>query len=52
MRELHLWLNLSKKIIHPQAAEYSMITLIIIAVAVIVKVILGLYVKKQGVKVE
>ena len=41
-----------KKIIHPEAAEYSTVTLIIISVAIAVKLILGLYVKKQGKKVN
>ena len=41
-----------KKIIHPQTADYSTVALIIIAVAVVVKLILGLYVKKQGEKAE
>ncbi len=40
-----------KKIIHPEAADYSMVSLIIIAVAVVVKLILGMYVRKQGKKV-
>lgn len=39
-----------KKIIHPEAADYSMVSLIIIVVAVIVKLLLGSYVKKQGEK--
>lgn len=37
-----------KKIIHPESAEYSTVSLIIIAVAIAVKLILGKYVKKQG----
>ena len=37
-----------KKIIHPEAAEYSTVSLIIIAVAIAVKLILGKYVKKPG----
>lgn len=41
-----------KKIIHPEKAEYSMISLVIIAVAVVVKLILGNYVKGQGKKVN
>ena len=41
-----------KKIIHPEAADYSTISLIIIAVAIAVKLILGAYVKKQGQKVN
>ncbi|MBR6349246.1 MAG: cation transporter [Lachnospiraceae bacterium] len=40
-----------KKIIHPEAAEYSTVSLIIIAVAIAVKILLGLYVRKQGKKV-
>lgn len=41
-----------KKIIHPEAADYSTVSLIIISVAIVVKLILGLYVKKQGAKVN
>ena len=41
-----------KKIIHPEAADYSIISLIIIAVAIIVKIFLGRYVKNQGKKVD
>ena len=41
-----------KKIIHPEAADYGMVSLIIIAVAIIVKLVLGSYVKKQGEKVN
>ena len=37
-----------KKIIHPEPAEYNTISLVIIFVAVIVKVVLGTYVKKKG----
>ncbi|MBQ3274469.1 MAG: cation transporter [Christensenellaceae bacterium] len=39
-----------KKIIWPESADYSPVTLIIIAVAVVVKIILGKYVKAQGKK--
>ena len=39
-----------KKIFSPEAADYSAISLVIISVAVIVKLILGQYVKKQGKK--
>lgn len=39
-----------KKIIHPEAADYSTVSLIIIAVAIVVKLVLGQYVKKQGKK--
>ncbi len=41
-----------KKIIHPEVADYSTVSLIIIAVAILVKLGLGLYVKKQGKKVH
>ena len=41
-----------KKIIHPETADYSPISLIIIAVAIAVKLLLGAYVKKQGQKVN
>ena len=41
-----------KKIIHPEAADYSTITLVILSVAIIAKLVLGLYVKKQGKKVN
>ncbi|MBQ9429913.1 MAG: cation transporter [Clostridia bacterium] len=39
-----------KKIISPEAADYSAVSLIIIAVAIAVKLLLGQYVKRQGVK--
>ena len=41
-----------KRIVHPEPADYSIISLIIIAVAVVVKVLLGKYVKIQGKKVN
>ena len=41
-----------KKIIHPEAADYTVVSLVIIAAAVVVKLILGAYVKKQGKKVD
>ncbi len=41
-----------KKIITPEKAEYSTISLVVIAAAVIVKIILGRYVKSQGEKAE
>ena len=41
-----------KKIIHPEKAEYSVLSLVIIAVAIAVKVVLGRYVKAQGEKVH
>ena len=37
-----------KKIIHPEAADYSVVSLVIIAAAVAVKLVLGAYVKKKG----
>ena len=37
-----------KKIIHPEKVDYSNITLIILIAGIIVKFILGLYVKKKG----
>ena len=39
-----------KKIIHPETADYSIVSLVIIAVAVVVKLLLGRYVKSQGKK--
>ena len=41
-----------KKIIHPQTPDYSTITLIVVAVAVLVKILLGSYVKKVGQSVK
>ena len=41
-----------KKIIHPDIPEYSAVTLIIVAVAVAVKILLGRYVKRTGEKVR
>lgn len=41
-----------KKIISPEAADYSTVTLVIIAVAVAVKIVLGLYVKATGKRVH
>ncbi|MBO5513383.1 MAG: cation transporter [Mogibacterium sp.] len=37
-----------KKIIHPETPQYSTVALIIIAVAVVVKILLGRYVKAKG----
>ena len=37
-----------KKIIHPEEAEYSVLSLVILAVAIVVKLVLGHYVKKKG----
>ena len=41
-----------KKIIHPEVAHYSLLTLIILAVAIIVKLLLGKYVKTKGKQVN
>lgn len=41
-----------KQIIHPQTPDYSTVSLIIVAVAVAVKILLGRYVKGVGVKVK
>lgn len=39
-----------KKVLHPEKAEYSLVTFIIILVAIVAKIILGEFVKKQGKK--
>ena len=41
-----------KKIITPEEADYSILSLVIIAVAVVVKLILGLYVRRRGKAVD
>ncbi len=41
-----------KKIIHPETPDYSWVSLVIIAAAVIVKILLGRYVKSVGEKVN
>ena len=41
-----------KKIIHPEAADYSLLSLLLIAAAVVAKLLLGRYVKAQGKKVD
>ncbi len=41
-----------KKIISPEEADYGMVSLIIISVAIVVKLVLGRYVKSQGEKVN
>ena len=41
-----------KKMIHPETPDYSPVTLIILAVAIVVKLLLGRYVKKQGERVN
>ena len=41
-----------KKIIHPEKPDYSIVSLVIIAVAVLVKIVLGRYVKAKGEQVN
>ena len=41
-----------KKIVDPETPEYTTVSLIIVAVAVVVKIVLGRYVKSVGVKVN
>lgn len=41
-----------KKIIEPETAEYTALSLVIISVAIVVKIVLGLFVKNQGIKVN
>ena len=41
-----------KKIIHPETAEYSVLSLVIMSVAIVAKIVLGLYVKRTGKKVD
>ena len=41
-----------KKIINPEEPDYSIVSLVIIGVAVIVKIVLGIYVKSVGEKVK
>ena len=41
-----------KKIIHPEKADYSVVSLVIIAVAIVAKLLLGRYVKAQGERVN
>ena len=41
-----------KKIIHPEEVDYTTITLIILVAGIIVKFVLGIYVKKKGKEVE
>ena len=41
-----------KKIIHPENADYSLVTILVLVAAVIVKILLGTYVKKKGQEVH
>ncbi len=41
-----------KKILHPQTPDYSVAAIVIVAVAVAVKIVLGLFVKRTGEKVN
>ncbi len=40
------------KILHPEKADYSLLSLLLIAAAIVVKLVLGSYVKKQGRKAD
>ena len=42
----------TKQIIHPETPEYTTVSLIIVAVAVVVKIVLGRYVKNVGIRVN
>lgn len=42
----------AKKIIHPETPDYSIITLIVLIAGILVKFILGIYVKKKGKEVN
>ena len=46
-----LWVSV-QKIIHPVAADHSAVSLTIISVAIVVKIVLGIFVKGQGKKVK
>ena len=41
-----------KKIINPVKPDYAVVSLVIVAVAVVVKIVLGIYVKKVGERVN
>lgn len=41
-----------KKVINPEVSDYSILTLIILTVAIIIKILLGLYVQKKGKEVN
>ena len=41
-----------KKIIHPEVSDYSMLTLVILIAGIIVKFVLGIYVKQKGKEVN
>ncbi len=41
-----------KQIIHPETPEYNAVSLVIVGVAVVVKILLGRYVKRVGVRVN
>ena len=45
-------LESGKKILNPEVPDYSTVSLIIVGVAIIVKIVLGLYVKRTGKKVN
>lgn len=41
-----------KKIINPEAADYNILTLVILIIGIIIKFVLGIYVKKKGKEVN
>ncbi len=41
-----------KKVIHPETADYSVLSLVIMSVAIVAKIVLGLHVKRTGKKVD
>lgn len=41
-----------KKILHPQAVDYNIVTLLVLVGAIVIKLLLGRYVKRMGVAVE
>ena len=46
------FVNSFKRILHPAANDYSVMAMVIMAVAVLVKVFMGLYTRKQGKKLD
>ena len=41
-----------KKIIEPTAVEYSVATVVVVSVAIVVKIFLGIYFRRRGKKLE
>ena len=50
--QVQLLVESVKKIFNPEESSYTLITIIILIVGIIVKFVLGLYVKKKGKKVK